>query len=143
MAAPANWGPHLWKSIHYIALGFPVKPSAIDKANYKSFYMKLPDVLPCFSCAENYKRHLSEIPPIDEFLTSNTRLFEWTWRLHNIVNKELGKKRISLEAAIAMYTHHVMTQDEKDSRFIVYLLIASVIFAVGLVILMTWGWKKR
>lgn len=143
MAAPANWGPHLWKSIHYIALGFPVKPSATDKANYKAFFMNLPEVLPCFSCAQNYKRHLGEIPPIDDFMESSNRLFEWTWRLHNVVNKDLGKKQISLENAKALYTHRVMTQDEKDNRFIMAWVIIGLIFVVGLVMWLTWGRKQR
>lgn len=95
------WGPNLWKSIHYIALGYPKKPTFEDKLNYKNFYLTLGPVLPCMKCSMNFKRHMNELP-IDGYLENTDKLFAWTVKLHNIVNKENGKGEMSVSHAKEM-----------------------------------------
>ena len=95
---PKIWGRYLWTSIHSIALGYPDEPSEQDKEDFKNFFNNLWKVIPCQQCAENYKRHLEELP-IDKFLNTNTDLFKWTVDFHNIVNKELGKPIVPLKQA--------------------------------------------
>lgn len=95
---PKVWGRYIWTSIHIVALGYPDNPSNIDKQNYKNFYTNIWTVLPCQTCADNYQRHLQELP-IDEHLSDNMSLFKWTVDLHNIVNKELGQRQIPFEEA--------------------------------------------
>jgi hypothetical protein len=95
---PKIWGRYLWTSIHTIALGYPDEPSEQDKKDYKEFFTNLWKVIPCQRCAENYKKHLVEIP-LDGFLSSNDDLFKWTVDLHNIVNKHLRKPVVSLKQA--------------------------------------------
>ena len=34
MSGPDKWGPHGWKFIHYVTLGYPHKPSKSDKLKY-------------------------------------------------------------------------------------------------------------
>lgn len=90
---PTVWGPTTWKAIHFIALGYPEEPSEEHIKSYGSFFVDaFPRVIPCKKCADNYLRHLQELP-IAPYLYSGGkhRLFEWTVELHNIVNKELGK----------------------------------------------------
>lgn len=101
---PSLWGPHLWKSIHYIALGYPDNPDPELRTTYKDFYVNLWRVVPCLKCAINYRRHLTELPPIDEFLGSKEDLFKWTVALHNLVNVELGKPQMDFKTASAMYS---------------------------------------
>jgi hypothetical protein len=96
---PQIWGKYLWTSIHIIALGFPDEPSAKDKADFKEFYMSFWKVIPCQKCADNYRRHLTELSSIDNALTDSITLFKWTVDLHNIVNKELGKRNVSYKEA--------------------------------------------
>lgn len=86
-----------------IALGYPESPSPIDKSTYKAYYDELWKVLPCGKCSVNYRRHLEELP-IEGFLGSKMELFEWTVRLHNIVNRELRKPEYSVQQALGMYT---------------------------------------
>lgn len=100
---PNVWGPHLWKSIHYIALGYPNNPDDEVREAYKSFYENLWKVIPCLKCSLNYKRHLDEVPPLDGFMGSRDDLFRWTVTLHNIVNAELGKPQMPLEKARELY----------------------------------------
>ena len=58
---PNIWGPHLWKALHMITMGYPNEPSEEDKKNYKSFFENLYLVIPCSICATNYKKHLNVI----------------------------------------------------------------------------------
>lgn len=102
---PSLWGPHLWKSIHFIAIGYPESPTEEQKLAYKEFFLNLWKVIPCLKCSVNYRKHLDELPPIDEFLRSRHDLFKWTVGLHNVVNMELGKQQISLDQAYTMYTN--------------------------------------
>jgi hypothetical protein len=121
---PQLWGPHLWKSIHYIALGYPKTPREEDKMNYYMFYSTLWKYIPCMKCAINYKRHLEELP-IDPFLTSNIALFEWTVNIHNIVNKELGKPTMSKEDAWKLYT--TSSQENMNSKIIIGVIAISIV----------------
>lgn len=100
---PDIWGKHMWFSIHFIAQDYPLEPSQDDIASYRAFFENLWKVLPCYKCGVNYKRHLKELP-IDQYLESRELLFAWTVELHNIVNKELGKPRMSLEEAKKKYS---------------------------------------
>lgn len=100
---PSVWGPCVWRgAIHMIALGYPERPTPIDRSTYKAYYAELWKVLPCGRCSVNYRRHLDELP-IDGFLGSGKDLFEWTVRLHNIVNRELNKPEYTVEQALRMY----------------------------------------
>lgn len=96
---PKIWGKYMWTSLHVIALGFPDQPSDKDKANYKHFYTNFWNVIPCQKCADNYLRHLQELPAIDDFLTDSNTLFQWTVDLHNVVNKELRKRTYTYKEA--------------------------------------------
>ena len=86
---PTVWGPSVWRALHLIALGYPPSPTDEDIRSYGAFFSALAAVIPCDSCSVNYRRHLIELP-IEPFLVDG-RLFEWTVRLHSLVNAELGK----------------------------------------------------
>lgn len=107
---PKIWGKYVWVCIHIIALGFPDKPSEIDKKNYKEYYTNLWKVLPCHKCSVNYQRHLVEMP-IEAHLSNSMSLFKWTVDLHNIVNKDTGKRIVPFEEALDLYTKLAQGQD--------------------------------
>jgi hypothetical protein len=100
---PDTWGRYIWYSIHFIALDYPEKPTQEDAVKYKTFFENLGDVIPCYKCSVNYKRHMDQMP-IDAHLASRDDLFAWTVSFHNIVNKELGKPVFTLEDAKKKYT---------------------------------------
>lgn len=100
---PSLWGPHVWRALHFIALGYPENPDAIVQAQYRDFYLNFWKFIPCMKCSINYKRHLQEIPYIDTYLQSPKELFQWTWMMHNIVNRELGKPEWDFEKAYEHY----------------------------------------
>ena len=92
MSGPNVWGPHGWKFIHFITLGYPNNPSIEEKKTYKNFFETLKTVIPCSICANHYKEHL-KIHPLDDNVLSNKKNFiEWGINVHNAVNKSHGKK---------------------------------------------------
>lgn len=99
---PDIWGPHGWKFMHYVTLGYPDNPDDNIKTLYKNFYYSLQDVLPCDKCAGNYKKNLLE-NPIDNHLDSRESLMKWVIDIHNIVNKELNKEILDYDTALDIY----------------------------------------
>ena len=100
---PVVWGNPMWKSIHYIALGYPDKATQIDKTAYYSYFTNLYKVIPCQSCADHLRMLVLQNPITTEVLKSNRSLFNWTVNIHNEVNKKLNKPILSNDAAFALY----------------------------------------
>ena len=124
---PDLWGPKLWQSIHFIALGYPDKPTESDVINYYRFFSNLWHVIPCYKCSINYKNHLKELP-IDTYLSSKMKLFEWSVLLHNIVNKELGKNEISINDALNKLTNH--NQIYFKNSYVYYIILLLIIIGL-------------
>lgn len=98
---PDTWGPHGWKFIHFIALGYPNNPNEEDKEKYKNFFYLLGDMIPCVLCADHYKKNLKKIN-IDLYLNSKKDLIYWTILMHNEVNKSNGKKIYNFDEGVKM-----------------------------------------
>ena len=124
---PAIWGPHGWKFLHYVSLGYPNSPSYEDKSNYKQFYHSLQHVLPCEKCAMNYKQNLVKLP-IDNHLESRDSLVKWVFDIHNLVNDELGKENVSYEEALALYKNESINSKSLDYCFKLSVLIIILYF---------------
>jgi hypothetical protein len=100
MPGPDIWGPHGWKFIHYITLGYPNNPTEQDKKKYYNFFMSLSNVIPCSICGNHFKQHL-EITPLDEeSLKNKESLMAWGIKMHNHVNAKNNKKLQSIKDAI-------------------------------------------
>ena len=91
LMTPDVWGPHGWKFIHYITLGYPEYPTQMQKDKYKAFFLLLKDVLPCSLCANHYKENLQKYPISEQILNSRDKFIKWGIDIHNSVNK-LNKK---------------------------------------------------
>lgn len=97
---PNVWGKHMWASIHFVALAYPDVPTETDKNTFHAFYTNLYKVLPCNTCREHLKETLDNQHPLHaNFLKNKESLFKWTVDLHNIVNKRLKKKVLTLDEA--------------------------------------------
>ena len=99
---PSVWGPFFWHTIHIVAIGYPKKPTYIDKKCAKEFYESLAYLIPCSVCRTHYKDHITS-NPLTPFLDSRTDLIKWTVDIHNTVNKMLGKPEWSMEEVMAYY----------------------------------------
>ena len=102
MSGPDTWGPHGWKFIHYITLGYPDNPTNSDKIKYKNFFLSLTTVIPCILCRINYEKHLEEYPINNDVLKNKETLITWGIKMHNLVNIENNKKEVSTKQGIKM-----------------------------------------
>ena len=93
MSGPAVWGPHGWKFIHYVTLGYPNNPDNNDKQNYLNFFESLKNVIPCSICGNHFKEHMKAFPLTDNILSNKKKFIEWGINMHNLVN-EINDKRI-------------------------------------------------
>ena len=124
---PSIWGPHGWKFLHYVSLGYPSNPSEEDKRNYKNFYTSLQHILPCAKCASNYSHNLKKYP-IDNHLSNRDTLVRWVIDIHNKVNSETGKKEYTYEEALSLYTSGGDTKVFGDYCFKLAALIIILYF---------------
>lgn len=86
------WGPPMWHTLHTISFNYPVKPSETQKKNYMKYFKSLGNVLPCRYCRDNYKENLKKIPLTMKVFKNRANLSKWVYELHEMVNKNLGKK---------------------------------------------------
>lgn len=85
------WGPSLWHYLHTMSFNYPIKPNKCDKRYYKRFMHSLKFVLPCRYCRENYKKNLKALPLTQDVFKSRHSFSKYVYRLHEHVNKMLGK----------------------------------------------------
>jgi hypothetical protein len=112
---PSIWGPHGWKFMHYVSLGYPSKPTEEDKKNYKAFYTSLQHILPCAKCVDNH-------------LSSRDTLVRWVIDIHNQVNNETGKREYTYEEALSLYTDGGDTKVFGDYCFKIIVLVIILYF---------------
>tara|TARA_R110001592_G_scaffold27387_11_gene101432 strand:+ start:4211 stop:4828 length:618 start_codon:yes stop_codon:yes gene_type:complete len=86
------WGPSLWHYMHTMSFNYPVKPSREDKKHYRAFIMNLKHVLPCKYCRMNLRKNLKSLPLTNKDLKNRCNFSKWVYKLHEHINKMLGKK---------------------------------------------------
>ena len=128
MASPEIWGPHIWRTIHYISLGYPETPSLNDKQIYKNFIISLKDVLPCAMCRKHFNELLIKHPLTEQVLSSKTNLIKWCIDAHNIVNIQNNKKVFSYEEAINSIMSSKPCDHDNDNSFFYLLIIGLLIY---------------
>ena len=97
MSGPDVWGPHGWKFIHYVTLGYPEYPEDQDKKDYYNFFENLKNVIPCSICGNNYIEHLKINPLTDKVLSNKTKFIEWGINMHNLTNRDTNKPTFSFK----------------------------------------------
>jgi hypothetical protein len=88
--------------MHLVALGYPKTPTYAEKRAAKEFFESFAHLIPCPICKLHYADHLKN-NPITPSLDTRNDLFQWTIRIHNLVNKDLGKPEYLDSDAIAFY----------------------------------------
>ena len=101
---PKLWGKHFWATAHYITLSYPSDPTSSEKQHVKNFFDVLAFLLPCGKCRSHYTNNLKTNPLTDNILSSKYKLIEWLVNLHNEVNTRTGKKIVTVDEAIQIYT---------------------------------------
>lgn len=88
----AVWGPSMWHFLHTMSFNYPVNPTKEDKVNYREFIINLQNILPCKYCRQNLKTNLKAHPLTMSDMESRDTFSRFIYKLHEIVNKLLGKK---------------------------------------------------
>jgi hypothetical protein len=86
------WGPSMWHFLHTMSFNYPVNPTKEDKKHYRDFILSLQYVLPCKYCRQNLKTNLRANPLNMSDMASRDTFSRYIYKLHEIVNKLLGKK---------------------------------------------------
>ena len=130
---PKIWGPKLWFGLHSITLNYPKNPNIHDKKYMNDFFVSLQNVLPCKACAKNYESHLEKYP-IKPALASRNDLVLWLIRIHNEVNKTLGKEIINekkaLQQIISQYNKEGIWSKVKRYKLHIIILFVLVILYI-------------
>jgi hypothetical protein len=113
------WGPALWHSLHTMSFNYPTKPSTDDKRNYRNFMLNLVNVLPCRHCRDNLKKNYKVFPLSMECMKDRNRFSRYVYRLHERINKNLGKDSgLSYCDVRERYEHfRARCTDEKPKMF--------------------------
>jgi len=96
------WGNSVWFILHYSAYYAPSVIFQQWAISYKDFLSCLTFVLPCPVCRKHLRQNLTTIP-VDNYLYTSDSVFEYSFVLHNIVNRSLGKPVLSLGEARKIY----------------------------------------
>lgn len=97
MPGPDVWGPHGWKFLHYITLGYPNYPTEQDKENYRNFINYFKQVIPCVICKNHFIEHLEIYKLTDDVMSSRINFVNWGIDMHNEVNKKNNKKVLTYD----------------------------------------------
>lgn len=100
---PQVWGKHGWFFLHSITMGYPEHPTKTERDRYRNFFYNIGSVLPCNKCQINYRKHMEQIP-IEPALINRSKLVEWLINIHNLTNRETGKKELTYDEVIKIYT---------------------------------------
>ena len=86
------WGPSLWHYLHIMSFNYPVNPTQEQKEKHREFILNLQYTLPCRYCRENLKKNLKQLPLNCNALKNRENFSKWVYKLHELINKMLGKK---------------------------------------------------
>ena len=135
MAQVYEWGPHIWKILHYHAEYAGNSVLLVDEIRaWTGLLRKTEGILACPLCREHY-RNWKQAHPLEDFTGIDRDSFKeslrtWLWNLHESVNEEKDvpmDRRISLEG-LSMYkdiprqeiTQSISTLKEIFSRAVLY-----------------------
>ena len=99
---PRHWSAAVWRTVHAVAHAYPADGTAdaLSKAACRNFFVSLGVVLPCERCARGYGRMMADwgAAALDRALDDG-KLFEWSVRVHNHVNRKLQRRQWTIEQA--------------------------------------------
>ena len=100
------FGPPLWRSLHLITANVPLVPTKKESEQYYRLFESLCTVIPCKYCRTEFCKMVKTGPlrlrsslflqkQRDRPGAVRKRVFTWLVRLHNRVNRRLGKRHAS------------------------------------------------
>ncbi|KAJ7567429.1 hypothetical protein O6H91_02G146600 [Diphasiastrum complanatum] len=89
-----------WTFLHTLAAQYPDKPTRQQQRDVKELMAILSRIYPCKQCADHFKEVLRSHPVK---AGSRSELAQWMCRVHNIVNRSLGKTQFPCERVDARW----------------------------------------
>jgi hypothetical protein len=133
---PKVWGPHFWFFLHTIAMSYPNRPNTITKKKYYEFVHNIPLFIPIETMATNFSK-LLDMYPVSPYLDSRDTFTRWMHFIHNKINEQLEKPKISLSQ---FYSNYYEEYKPKDVKFREYyklrgkiLYVATIAVFIGLI----------
>ncbi|XP_076953901.1 FAD-linked sulfhydryl oxidase ERV1-like [Bidens hawaiensis] len=93
-------GRATWTFIHTLGAQYPEKPTRQQKKDVKELMAILSRMYPCKGCADHFKEVLSSNPVQ---AGSQAEFSQWLCRVHNVVNRSLGKPTFPCERVDARW----------------------------------------
>ena len=94
-----RWAPLTWYIFHKISIDY----DDTYKEHYKIFFQTMKTIIPCKTCRnhfiENTKLEENQVEPN---ITAD-KIFPWTVRIHNMVNRTSKKREYTTDDAKALY----------------------------------------
>ena len=84
-------GRRTWFFLHSVAAKYPDHPEENDKESVRNLVASLGQHYPCKLCRKHLKQQLRELRPVA--VGTRQELTVWFCELHNMVNKDIGKKQ--------------------------------------------------
>lgn len=101
-----TWGPSTWHYLHTVSFNYPTTPTQEDRKLYTNMLMNIGATLPCSYCRNNFKTNMKKAKFSQKDMISRDSFSRFIYRLHNHVNKMLGKNiKISFEEVRDRYEH--------------------------------------
>jgi hypothetical protein len=80
LANPKRWGASGWYVLHHMSF----KMNSVAEA--RDFYKSLIEILPCCTCRDNFRTHMSHLP----FPNKRKDIPKWVYDVHQRVNGSIG-----------------------------------------------------
>ena len=138
---PKVWGPHAWFFLQSISLNYPENPTDNDKKIYKDFFLSLKNLLPCEKCRNHYNINLNK-HNIDDYLTNNQTLLQWTLNIQNELKGENNNKTCSLEECVDYYNNQYNEESNNNNNYQKYILSFVCITILCMLIRIYYRYKK-
>ena len=148
-----TWGPCGWNFLHAMSFAYPVTPTLTERLEMFTFLHSFAKVLPCMRCRTHFTKLLNvhlHTPSCDK-LDSRESLAVFLVDAHNMVNKRLGKRQLSLDAALSLYDSpdlhapvpRLRGQQVRSTSERAPLLLYGLCGAVVVMLLLRCAWRRR
>lgn len=111
---PEVWGPPYWFFLHTIALNYPKHPNASTKKKYYDLIQNFDLFIPVESHAKNFMKLLS-LYPVSPYLDNRHSFVRWMHFIHNKINEQLEKPKISLAKFYTCYYDQFKSKTERNT----------------------------